>query len=519
MGRVGYVHPETLRKTMPTTAPFQTLEEVERYLSGNKIECLVCGKHFDLLNRHLSDKHRLTTFDYRVQFGIPLDRELASAPLRAKVQRKRAQYATHDRPAALAMPGEPFQTMADVDDYLSGTKIECLVCNKHYHCLTQQHLEKHGLSLDEYRVKFGIPYGRSLTSAVLRERFRATVTPERVETLLRAQAQYVDSRRGLPLIATPPRPVAPAVTDLWGKQCREGLLKSHTRVTTKCAICGCDFVTTLAVSKRRVRCMNCAPTWIKTTRDNYWRKKLGSAYVPMHEKKMPEREPFQTREQVDEYLSGETVECLICGRRFNGLHMHLKFKHGISDDDYRQRYGIPLSRALTSATYRARVGDTSATVACAKCGADVVTSRYHVSRGLLCLKCDISPKGKARASYWRSKVRIIPPPLSPSELAAFDTPFRTPEAADAYLSGETIACLICGEHKCSLPLHLHRAHQTAPDEYRRRFGIPATRELLAAPFRAARAARNLDRIKRMSGDARFHDPDDATDTFGEKLVA
>jgi predicted transcriptional regulator len=485
---------------MTTTAPFQTLEEVDRYLAGNKIECLVCGRHFRLLNKHLSEKHSLTTFDYRVQFGIPLDRELASAPLRAQVQRKRAQYATHDRQAALAMPREPFQTMADVDNYLSGTKIECLVCNKHYHSLTQQHLEKHGLSLDEYRVKFGIPYGRGLTSAVLRDTQRARVTPEGIETLLRAQAQYVDSRRGRPLIEPPARPVAPAVTDLWVKQGRKGLAITHTPATTKCAVCGCDFVTTRSVSKRPVRCMNCAPTWIKTTRDNYWRKKLGAAYVPMHAKKVPERSPFQTREQVDEYLSGETVECLICGRRFNGLHMHLKFKHGIRDDDYRQRYGIPLSRSLTSVTYRAKAATThAAIVACANCGDEVATSKYHASKRLLCLKCDVSNKGKARAAYWRNKVKIVPPPLAPYELAAFDTPFRTPEAADAYLSGDTVPCLICGEHKSSLPLHLHRAHNIAPPDYRLRFGIPSTRELLAATLRAARSAararKNLDRLK------------------------
>jgi len=54
---------------------------------------------------------------------------------------------------------------------------------------------------------------------------------------------------------------------------------------------------------------------------------------------------------------------------------------------------------------------------------------------------------------------------------------------------------------------------------RRRCGIPATRELLAAPFRAARAAKNLDRIKRMSGDRRLHGLDDVTDPVGEKLVA
>jgi predicted transcriptional regulator len=366
------------------------------------------------------------------------------------------------------MAVQPFQTMDEVDNYLSGNKIQCLLCGKDYRSLTAQHIELHGLSHDEYRVKFGIPYGRSLTSAATRDRCRARVTPEGVEMLLRVQAQYVDSRRGLPLIATPPRPVARAVTDLWGKQGRKSLLKSQTPVTTKCSICGCDFVTTLSVSKRRVRCMNCAPTWIKTTRDNYWRKKLGPAYVPMHEKKMPEREPFQTREQVDEYLSGESLQCLICGRRFNGLHMHLKFKHGITDDEYRQRFGIPRSRSLTSVTYRAKAtAGQAATVACANCGDEVATSKYHASKRLLCLKCDVSSKGKARASYWPKKMKIVPPPLSAAKLAAFETPFHTPEAVDAYLAGETVACLICGQHMSSLPLHLHRTHHIAADDYRR----------------------------------------------------
>jgi predicted transcriptional regulator len=489
---------------MSTNQPFQTIEQVDNYLSGNTIECLLCGKHFELLNRHLPNAHRLSVADYRAQFGIPFGRELSSAPFREKVQRKLSLYSTRDRVTTLSMSVQPFQTMEEVNDYLSNKTIECLVCCKRYQSLTQQHLQLHGLTLDEYRVMFGIPYGRSLTSAVLRDRFRARVTPEGVALLLRVQAQYVDSRRGRPIIEPPARRVAPAVTDLWTKQGRKRILISHTPATTKCAVCGCDFVTTLTISKRPVRCMNCAPTWTKTTRDNYWRKKLGKAYVPLHEKKMPEREPFQTREQVDEYLSGETVQCLICGRRFNGLHMHLKFKHGITDDDYRQRYGIPLSRSLTSATYRAKVADSSMTIACPKCGDDVVTSVHQGSRPLLCLKCDVSPKGNARRSYWRKKARIVPPPLTPEELAAFDTPFRTPEAIDAYLSGESIACLICGDHMSSLPLHLHHTHCIAPDEYRRRFGIPLTRALLAAPLRAARAAKmtgeRLDWFKGVSDD-------------------
>jgi predicted transcriptional regulator len=503
---------------------FQTLEEVDAYLSGNTVECLVCGKRFNLLNKHLSEKHRLSTDEYRAQFGIPFDRELTSAQLRAKVQQRLEQRSTGNRLASLSMSVQPFQTMSEVDNYLSGNKIQCLLCGKNYRALTAQHIELHGLSHDEYRVKFGIPYGRSLTSAPTRDKCRANVTPELVETLLREQAQYVASRRGLPLIATPPKPVAPAVTDLWRKQGRKGLLISQTPITTKCAICGCDYVTTLSISTRPVRCMNCAPTWTKTTRDNYWRKKLGSAYVPMHEKKMPEREPFRTREQVDEYLSGDSVQCLICGRRFNGLHMHLKFKHGITDDDYRQRYGIPLSRSLTSVTYRAKAtAGQAATVACANCGDEVVTSKYHASKDLLCLKCDVSAKGKARASYWRNKIKTVPAPLTASELAALDTPFRTPEAVDAYLSGNTVACLICGEHKSSLPLHLHRAHNMAPDDYRRRFGIPLTRALLAAPLRDALASamtgERLERFKRASEGMRQRGLHKETNPLGSKLVA
>jgi predicted transcriptional regulator len=227
---------------------------------------------------------------------------------------------------------------------------------------------------------------------------------------------------------------------------------------------------------------------------------------------------------VDEYFSGEAVQCLICGRRFNGLHMHLKFKHGITDDDYRKRYGIPLSRSLTSVTYRAKATAAhAATVACVNCGDEVATSKYHASKPLLCLKCDVSAKGKARAAYWRKKTKIVPRPLTPSELAAFDTPFRTPEAVDSYLSGETVVCLICGEHKSSLPLHLYNAHDISPDDYRRRFGIPLTRALLAAPARAKYAAamtgERLEWFKRVSEDMKRRGLHKGTNPLGAKLVA
>ena len=67
----------------------------------------------------------------------------------------------------------------------------------------------------------------------------------------------------------------------------------------------------------------------------------------------PNDAPFQTMEQVNDYLSGNTVECLICGKRYQWLHNHIVKMHDTSPDDYRRRFGIPFTRSLTSAKFRA----------------------------------------------------------------------------------------------------------------------------------------------------------------------
>jgi ROS/MUCR transcriptional regulator protein len=62
--------------------------------------------------------------------------------------------------------------------------------------------------------------------------------------------------------------------------------------------------------------------------------------------------PFHTREEIERYFSSETIECLLCGRRFRRLGQHLAAKHDMSVDDYRHRFGLPWSRGLTSAASR-----------------------------------------------------------------------------------------------------------------------------------------------------------------------
>ena len=72
-----------------------------------------------------------------------------------------------------------FKTRAEVDHYLSGDKIECLLCNKMFKAVGGKHLAyMHGVSVEDYKKKFGLPMGRGLCaeetsknhSAALRQR-------------------------------------------------------------------------------------------------------------------------------------------------------------------------------------------------------------------------------------------------------------------------------------------------------------------------------------------------------------
>jgi hypothetical protein len=66
--------------------------------------------------------------------------------------------------------------------------------------------------------------------------------------------------------------------------------------------------------------------------------------------------PAETRRDIERYFSGDTIECLICGRHFKRLQRHLAAKHGLSADDYKKQFGLPWTRGLTSATSLANSG-------------------------------------------------------------------------------------------------------------------------------------------------------------------
>jgi hypothetical protein len=68
------------------------------------------------------------------------------------------------------------------------------------------------------------------------------------------------------------------------------------------------------------------------------------------------RLPFRTRLEVDRYFSGKTIKCLLCGRRFGRLSLHLAAKHELTTDQYKAQFGLPWTRGLSSAASHANSG-------------------------------------------------------------------------------------------------------------------------------------------------------------------
>lgn len=61
---------------------FQTADEINTYLGGDRIACLICGESFKTLGRHLVGAHKTTARSYKVLYGIPLGRALSVKEIR-----------------------------------------------------------------------------------------------------------------------------------------------------------------------------------------------------------------------------------------------------------------------------------------------------------------------------------------------------------------------------------------------------------------------------------------------------
>jgi hypothetical protein len=145
---------------------------------------------------------------------------------------------------------ETFQTISEIDTYLSGNRIQCLVCGKQFRRLQYKHLLMHGLSADDYRLQFGIPWGRSLTSAPSRQLSVRAMTPERIEVF----KQCISNRAG----RRPRRLSPPAVRNVWKKSAETGRYFARALVTVGCVKCGAPVETTALCATQPIHCESCA---------------------------------------------------------------------------------------------------------------------------------------------------------------------------------------------------------------------------------------------------------------------
>ncbi len=148
----------------------------------------------------------------------------------------------------------PFQTMEEVDDYLSGNTITCFVCHKPFQRLDNHLRLRHDISPDAYRERFGIPRTRSLTSAASRARSSILMTPERIEEFTRLHARkHTPDMRG-----QPPKPWAPALVHRLRKKVEVWRTLFRDPVVVSCPACGAAVTTTGLSGPEPVLCVDCS---------------------------------------------------------------------------------------------------------------------------------------------------------------------------------------------------------------------------------------------------------------------
>lgn len=168
----------------------------------------------------------------------------------------------------LSMTDTPFQTMAEIDEYLSGNCIQCLICGESFQRLNRHLQRVHEIAPDEYRRRFGIPFGRSLTSAPSRAKTGAAMTPERIRHLISVSQVW---KPGFPRGTSRGR--VPAVTNQWRQATEAGRYFSRKLVIVSCPKCGCDVATTALGATQPVHCMKCTTPEARRNRLDYWRNK------------------------------------------------------------------------------------------------------------------------------------------------------------------------------------------------------------------------------------------------------
>jgi hypothetical protein len=169
----------------------------------------------------------------------------------------------------------PFQTMEEVDDYLSGSAITCLVCHRRLQRLDRHVQIMHDMSASAYRERFGIPGRRTLTSAASRARSSIVMTPERIEEFRRSVAgKYATDLRGRRF-----KPWVPALLHRLRKTVEARRTRFRDLVAVSCPACGAAVTTTGLSGPEPILCVDCSTPAALRERQAYLGR-IGQASSP-----------------------------------------------------------------------------------------------------------------------------------------------------------------------------------------------------------------------------------------------
>jgi hypothetical protein len=112
----------------------------------------------------------------------------------------------------------------------------------------------------------------------------------------------------------------------------------------------------------------------------------------------PKHFVFECREDVDSYLGGDKIICLLCGLDFRGLGPHLSAVHLISDDQYREKYGLPYKRGLVSAASHALMSESAK-----KCFADNKEAKLEYLGKAKAVQAEFGNPQRNKPTFWKKE--------------------------------------------------------------------------------------------------------------------
>ena len=127
------------------------------------------------------------------------------------------------------LPGYPvkkkFQTMEEVNEYFDQEKLTCLLCGREYISLHAHTNNAHGVSAEQYKARYGIPWKRGLVAKSLKAKQAAIMNEQRAKGILPQQPSKEHIRQLSIAKKDHARPVQPAVRE----SMRQHALKTHGR--------------------------------------------------------------------------------------------------------------------------------------------------------------------------------------------------------------------------------------------------------------------------------------------------